>query len=60
MDELLLERKNRIKEYINSPEYLPLKRHELTVMLDVPAEDMTLWVFSSGFATETGFRFMRG
>lgn len=59
MDELLLERKNRIKEYINSPEYLPLKRHELTVMLDVPAEDMPLFdsvidaLIAEGSAVET-------
>lgn len=34
------ERKNRIRDYINSSEYIPLKRHELAIMLDVPAQDM--------------------
>ncbi len=28
-DEMLLKRKERIKEYINSENYLPLKRHEI-------------------------------
>lgn len=36
----LEERKNRIRDYINSNEYIPLKRHELAIMLDVPAQDM--------------------
>lgn len=59
MDELLLERKNRIKEYINSAGYLPLKRHELTVMLDVPASDIPAFnsvidsLIADGYAVET-------
>lgn len=40
---LLSERKNRIKEYINSAEYIPLKSHEMALMLDVPAEDMPIF-----------------
>ena len=42
-DEMLLKRKERIKEYINSENYLPLKRHELAVMLDVPAADINMF-----------------
>ncbi len=59
MDELLLERKNRIKEYINSADYLPLKRHELAVMLDVPASDIPAFnsvidaLIAEGHAVET-------
>ncbi len=59
MDEILLDRKNRIKEYINSPEYLPLKRHELTVMLDVPSSDVPIFnsiidsLIAEGEAVET-------
>lgn len=58
-DEILLERKSRIKEYINSGSYLPLKRHELAVMLDVPPSDISLYnmvidrLISEGSAVET-------
>ena len=33
------ERKERIYAYIKSPEYIPLKLKELTIVLDVPPED---------------------
>ena len=58
-DEMLLKRKERIKEYINSENYLPLKRHELAVMLDVPAADINMFnsvidsLVSEGSAVET-------
>ena len=58
-DEMLLKRKERIKEYINSENYLPLKRHELAVMLDVPAADINMFnsvidsLISEGSAVET-------
>ena len=42
-DEMLLKRKERIKEYINSENYFALKRHELAVMLDVPAADINMF-----------------
>lgn len=43
-NDLLLERKNRISEYINSESYIPLKSHEMALMLDVPPEDMPLFM----------------
>lgn len=58
-DEMLLKRKERIKEYINSENYLPLKRHELAVMLDVPVADIDMFnsvidsLISEGSAVET-------
>lgn len=59
INDVMLERKERIKEYINSNAYLPLKRHELTVMLDVPNEDISLFnsiideLIAEGNAVET-------
>jgi|GEM_PF-3700204 hypothetical protein len=38
-DEIMNERKERIYQYIKSEDYLPLKRHELCVILDVPVEE---------------------
>ena len=58
-NELLSERKKRIREYINSEQYIPLKSHELALMLDVPAEDMPLFedvinsLVSEGYAVMT-------
>lgn len=44
LNEKLNERKERIKEYIYSENYIPLKKNELCVMLDVPPEDINLFV----------------
>lgn len=41
--DILSERKKRINEYIASPEYIPLKRHELAVMLSVPSSDTAIF-----------------
>ena len=38
-DEKLLERKKRIKEFIESEDYIPLKRGEMRVVLQVPKEE---------------------
>lgn len=38
-DEKLLERKKRIKEFIESEDYTPLKRGEMRVILQVPKEE---------------------
>ncbi len=38
-DEKLLERKKRIKEFIESEDYIPLKRGEMRVILQVPKEE---------------------
>ena len=38
-DEKLLERKKRIKEFISSQDYVPLKRGEMRIILQVPKED---------------------
>ena len=35
-----MDRKDRIVEYMKSPEYIPLKREELIVVLGVPSEDI--------------------
>ena len=43
INDLITERKKRITEYINSPAYVPLKVHELAVVIDVPAEDRPLF-----------------
>ena len=43
INDLITERKKRITEYINSPAYIPLKVHELAVVIDVPAEDRPLF-----------------
>lgn len=37
--EIMTERKNKIYEYIKSEDYLPLKRKEFEVVLDVPVSD---------------------
>lgn len=40
MEELIMEeRKEKIKMYINSSQYLPTKRTELSILLDVPAQE---------------------
>lgn len=38
-DEKLLERKKRIKEFVSSQDYVPLKRGEMRIILQVPKED---------------------
>lgn len=43
LNEKILERKEKIKNYIYSENYIPLKRHELCVMLDVPPEDINIF-----------------
>lgn len=58
-DEIMNGRKERIYEYIKSEDYLPLKRHELCVILDVPAderqqfEDIISQLLSEGKVIET-------
>ena len=39
MEEIMKERKERILAYIRSEAYIPMKRKDLRVMMDVPAED---------------------
>ena len=39
MEEIMKERKERILAYIRSEEYIPMKRKDLRVMMDVPTED---------------------
>ena len=43
INDLITERKKRITEYINSPAYVPLKVHELAVVIDGPEKDR--WLF---------------
>ncbi len=43
LKEKLIERKEKIKNYIYSENYIPLKRPELSVMLDVPPEDVNIF-----------------
>ena len=58
-DEKLLERKKRIKEFISSQDYVPLKRGEIRIMLQVPKEDQDAFeavidsLISSGEVYET-------
>lgn len=39
LNDINKERKEKIKAYIYSENYIPLKRHEIRLMLDVPPED---------------------
>ncbi len=38
-DEMMMERKEKIQAYIESKEYIPMKRKDICSMLDVPTED---------------------
>jgi ribonuclease R len=38
-DEIMLERRNKILEFIGHKEYIPMKANELWVILDVPVQD---------------------
>ena len=58
-DEIMLERKEKIKSFIERKDYVPLKRKELASLLDVPAEDRSAFeeiiqsLLDEGFLVET-------
>ncbi len=43
MSELFKDRKEIILSYINHPEYIPLKRKEMSLLMEVPSSDMELF-----------------
>lgn len=59
INDKIIERKEKIREYINSENYIPLKRHELCIMLDVPSDDVYMFdevinsLISEGVIIET-------